>query len=205
MERTQAPGASRSRSLPAATPRSRKSRRAASTSSSPPRTLRSSSRPPTSRPRTGRATPVSAPTRSRSNSRREATPGPSSFYDPGARPTQRPVQKLGIAENVMRILPLRALLHRADRGHRRTARRPAPRDAHALPRRARAGAAPMLVAGTFAFKIVGAITDSGLGGWLFWLAPSSSSSSPCSASGRASPTTSPRRRRHALAQREIEP
>ncbi len=100
----------------------------------------------------------------------EATPGPSSFYDPGARPTQRPVQKLGIAENVACILPyapfyiglIAAIVELliVPRHETRTRFHAAQGLALQL----------MLIAGTFAFKIVGAITDSGLGGWLFWMA-----------------------------------
>ena len=98
------------------------------------------------------------------------TPGPSSFYDPAARPSQRPVAKLGIAENVACILPyapfyiglIAAIVELLI----------VPRQETRTRFHAAQGLALHLVfiAGTLAFKLVGSITDSGLGGLLFGLA-----------------------------------
>jgi uncharacterized membrane protein len=97
--------------------------------------------------------------------------GPSSPYPPPqTAPTSRKVEKLGLAENIATTLPyvpfyiglvfsVISLLV-------------VPRHETRARFHAAQGLALQLaiVAGTLAFKIVGAITDSGLGGFLFWLA-----------------------------------
>jgi uncharacterized membrane protein len=99
-------------------------------------------------------------------------PGPSSPYHPPpqAAPSARKVTKLGLGENVATTLPyapfyiglvfsIIALLV-------------VPRHETRARFHAAQGLALQLaiLAGSFAFKIVGAITDSGLGGFLFWVA-----------------------------------
>ncbi|HEX6625964.1 MAG TPA: hypothetical protein VF064_19765 [Pyrinomonadaceae bacterium] len=100
-----------------------------------------------------------------------AAPGPSSFYDPaGARPMQRPVQKLGIAENIACVLPyapfyiglIAAIVELliVPRNETRTRFHAAQGLALQL----------VLIAGTLAFKLIGSLTASGFGGGLFWMA-----------------------------------
>lgn len=97
-------------------------------------------------------------------------PGPASPYQPAAATSARKVSKLGLPENLATTLPyapfyvglvfsIIALLL-------------VPRHETRTRFHAAQGLALQLaiLAGTFAFKIVEAITDSGLGGALFWLA-----------------------------------
>lgn len=89
---------------------------------------------------------------------------------PNAKPSQRHVAKLGIPENVSLVLPYApffiglvaalVVLVLAPRTETRTRFHAAQGLALQL----------VLVAGTFVFNIVEAVTDNGLGGGLFWLA-----------------------------------
>lgn len=98
-------------------------------------------------------------------------PGPSSPYDPaGAGPSSRPVAKLGIGENIATVLPYAPFyiglvasiveLVLVPRHETRTRFHAAQGLALQL----------VILAGSFLFGIIRAITDSGLGGTLFGLA-----------------------------------
>lgn len=99
-----------------------------------------------------------------------ATPAPPTFYDPRARPASRPVAKLGLAENVACILPYAPFyigliasiveLLVVPRNETRTRFHAAQGLALQL----------VLVAGVFAFNLIGSVTDSSFGGFLFKLA-----------------------------------
>jgi uncharacterized membrane protein len=97
-------------------------------------------------------------------------PGPSSPYNAGAGPSKRQVSKLGIPENIATALPYAPFyiglvasvieLLIVPRHETRTRFHAAQGLALQL----------VMVAGAFAFGIIEAITDSALGGNLFWLA-----------------------------------
>jgi uncharacterized membrane protein len=97
-------------------------------------------------------------------------PGPSSPYAAGAGPSKRTVTRLGIPENVANLLPyvpfyiglVAALIELAA----------VPRNETRTRFHAAQGLALQIaiVAGTILFKTVGAITGSGFGGFIFWLA-----------------------------------
>jgi uncharacterized membrane protein len=98
-------------------------------------------------------------------------PGPSTPYNPaGAGPSSRPVAKLGLGENVATVLPYAPFyiglvasvveLLVVPRNETRTRFHAAQGLALQL----------VILAGTFIFGIIEAITGSGLGGTLFWLA-----------------------------------
>lgn len=96
-------------------------------------------------------------------------PGPSSPYNAAA-PSSRPVAKLGIGENIATVLPYAPFyiglvasiieLFVVPRHETRTRFHAAQGLALQL----------VILAGTMVFGIIRAITDSGLGGTLFWLA-----------------------------------
>ncbi|MBC7930326.1 MAG: hypothetical protein H7Z38_07115 [Rubrivivax sp.] len=97
-------------------------------------------------------------------------PGPSSPYQPNAAPSSRPVARLGIPETIANLLPyipfyiglVAAIIELLV----------VPRNETRTRFHAAQGLALQLaiIAGTLLFQIVGAITDSGFGGFLFWLA-----------------------------------
>jgi len=97
-------------------------------------------------------------------------PGPSSPYQPNAAPSSRPVTRLGIPENIANLLPyipfyiglVAAIIELAV----------VPRNETRTRFHAAQGLALQLaiIVGTLLFQVVGAITDSGFGGFLFWLA-----------------------------------
>jgi uncharacterized membrane protein len=97
-------------------------------------------------------------------------PGPSTPYQPYARPSSRPVTRLGIPENFGTILPyfpfyiglVAAIIELAI----------VPRNETRVRFHAAQGFALQIaiIAGTLLFQIIGAITGSGFGGKLFWLA-----------------------------------
>ena len=97
-------------------------------------------------------------------------PGPSSPYQPFAPPSSRTVARLGIPENIANVLPYLPFhvglvaaiveLILVPRGETRTRFHAAQGLALQL----------AILAGTILFEIVGAITGSGFGGSLFWLA-----------------------------------
>jgi uncharacterized membrane protein len=97
-------------------------------------------------------------------------PGPSSPYQPNAAPSSRPVTRLGMPENIANLLPyipfyiglVAAIIELVIVPHNETRTR-----FHAAQ-----GLALQLaiIAGTLLFQTVGAITDSGFGGKLFWIA-----------------------------------
>ena len=101
---------------------------------------------------------------------RAAEPNPAAAYEAGSRPSSRPVQKLGLAENLACILPYAPAyiglvvsiveLFIVPRTETRTRFHAAQGLALQL----------VLTAGAFAFEIVETFTGSGLGGALFWLA-----------------------------------
>ncbi|MDT7780173.1 MAG: hypothetical protein QOC99_2685 [Acidobacteriota bacterium] len=96
--------------------------------------------------------------------------GPSTPYQPYARPSTRPVTRLGIPENFATILPyfpfyiglVAAIVELAL----------VPRNETRTRFHAAQGLALQIaiIAGTLLFQIIGAITGSGVGGKLFWLA-----------------------------------
>jgi uncharacterized membrane protein len=98
-------------------------------------------------------------------------PGPSTPYNPAAAgPSTRPVTKLGIPENIATVLPYAPFyiglvasvieLLIVPRNETRTRFHAAQGLALQL----------VILAGTFIFGVIEAVTDSGLGGTLFWLA-----------------------------------
>lgn len=97
-------------------------------------------------------------------------PGPSSPYEANARPSSRLVQKLGIPENIACILPYAPFyvglvaaiigLLIAPRTETRTRFHAAQGMALQL----------ALIIGSVAFSFVEAVTNSGFGGFIFWLA-----------------------------------
>jgi uncharacterized membrane protein len=97
-------------------------------------------------------------------------PGPSSPYAPADGPSSRTVTRLGIPENVATLLPyvpfyiglVAALIELAV----------VPRNETRTRFHAAQGLALQIaiVAGTILFKVVGALTGSGFGGYVFWLA-----------------------------------
>lgn len=96
--------------------------------------------------------------------------GPSSPYQPNAAPSSRPVTRLGMPENIANLLPYipfyfglaAAIIELVV----------VPRNETRTRFHAAQGLALQLaiIAGTLLFQIVGAITGSGFGGTLFWLA-----------------------------------
>lgn len=97
-------------------------------------------------------------------------PGPSSPYQPYAGPTSRPVARLGLPERVANVLPylpfyiglIASLIELAV----------VPRNETRTRFHAAQGLALHLaiIAGTILFKIIGLVTGSGFGGFIFWLA-----------------------------------
>lgn len=96
-------------------------------------------------------------------------PGPASPYAPGAGPSRRTVQRLGIPENIATVLPytpyvgiFAALFELAVVPRNETRTRFHAAQALALH--------IAIIAGSLLFRIVGGITSNGFGGSLFWLA-----------------------------------
>src|SRR5947209_20452744 len=97
-------------------------------------------------------------------------PGPSSPYNFNARPASRPVTRLGLPENVANVAPYLPFyiglvaglveLFIVPRNETRTRFHAAKGVALHL----------AIIAGSLLFRVVGAITGSGFGGFLFWLA-----------------------------------
>jgi uncharacterized membrane protein len=97
-------------------------------------------------------------------------PGPSSPYQTNARPSSRPVTRLGIPENIATVLPYLPFYIGLVAGIVELA--VVPRNETRTRFHAAQGFALQLaiVAGTVLFQLIGAITGSGFGGKLFWLA-----------------------------------
>jgi uncharacterized membrane protein len=97
-------------------------------------------------------------------------PGPASPYVPGAGPSRRAVQRLGIPENIATILPYIPFYVGLVVGLFELA--VVPRNETRTRFHAAQGLALHIavVAGTILFKVVGGITGSSFGGTLFWLA-----------------------------------